>query len=146
MAKLFFIITFFISSNLYSATYLICSGYDEINIKLGNNEIFIKKNDSNEYENYTENITIWNDEIIETKILWEYHTNPRGQCNMSQMFSKCKESNSCLLNCSRLPTSQKLTGGESILIDRVSGTLKYSNSQKDLLRYYKCQIQKKTLF
>lgn len=68
MRLLIFIIILFFSSNVFSATYLLCKSDNyNLQVKLGNKKIYIRSNDTEEFINYSNDIVKWSDEIIITE-------------------------------------------------------------------------------
>ena len=73
MLRIIFIITFFLSSNVFAATYLLCEGGSKpIQVKLGNKKLYIKYEGDEEFVNYTKYLVSWTDEMIITEKNIEY--------------------------------------------------------------------------
>ena len=134
---LFTTILFFLSSNVFAATYLVCSkNYDKsVSIKLGNKKIHILK-ETNDYVDYTDTVIKWNDEIIKLEI-------PKTRDSIRPVLDtdgKIKKDNKgqTIWNFSSYETTQ------IILIDRVAGILNWDAGFDN--DKYDCEVKKKTLF
>ena len=134
---LFTTILFFLSSNVFAATYLVCSkNYGKyVSIKLGNKKIHILK-ETNEYIDYTDTIIKWNDEIIKLEIPKTRNSN-RPVIDEDGKIKKDKKGQT-IWNFSSYETTQ------IIFIDRVSGILNWDAGFDD--DKYACEVKKKTLF
>ena len=134
---LLFIIIFFLSSNVFAATYLVCSkNYDKtVSIKLGNKKIHILK-ETNDYVDYTNTIIKWNNEIIKLEIPKTRFSN-RPAIDEDGKIKKDKKGQT-IWNFSSFETTQ------IIFIDRVAGILNWDAGFDD--DKYACEVKKKTLF
>jgi hypothetical protein len=126
--RIIFITILFLSSNVFAATYLVCTSYDNIiSIKLGNKKILVKL-DTDDYVDYTDLIIEWNDEIIKLK------KKPFGNFVLKSINSDPVEP------VEPVEPVKKLVPVVSIHIDRVTGILKWKGDR------YRCEVRKKTLF
>ena len=63
-----FILIFFVNSNVFAATYLLCEGGSKpIQVKLGNKKLYIKYEGDEEFVNYTKYLVSWTNEMIITE-------------------------------------------------------------------------------
>ena len=158
MARFFFIITLLVSFNVHAAKYILCSrSNDDISFKIDSNNIYVLKSD--EYENITENVKIWNEEIIKISFKISYSDKvsvpPTQQqriesreCSKKADKIKNKDIREIeIVNCyAKLLNYEEVTktANQIFLIDRVKGELK--NTYRNKSRTYKCELRKKTLF
>ena len=168
MIRIIFIVILFLSSNVFAATYLLCEGGSlPLQVKLGNEKLYIKYEGDEEFKNYTKYLVSWTDEIIITerkikqdKTLFNSHcvnkksrqwelkeqkkrNNPWYNIKPDSLLEKaiiklCEENYEDIKNNLEI---QKIT------IDRLIGTLDIENPYPYLeSTTYNCEVRKKTLF
>ena len=137
MIRIIFIAILFLSSNVFAATYLVCSkNYGQaVSIKLGNKKIHILK-ETNDYVDYTNKIIKWNNEIIKLEMPKRRSSN-RPVLDENGKIKKDKKGQT-VWNFSSYETTQ------IIFIDRVTGILNWDAGFDD--DKYICEVRKKTLF
>tara|TARA_B100000963_G_C22500206_1_gene613390 strand:+ start:391 stop:846 length:456 start_codon:yes stop_codon:yes gene_type:complete len=150
------IITF--SSNLFSATYLVCDNYkNEINLKISFKNIFVKTSNEDEYVSYKKSIEVWNKEIIKfskEKSHWyptmkyksDYTVLERKaceQCREEYPDQSNPQTGYIDMECTdvcELFDYKKTMRKINIIIDRVTGRMNWGGDE------YQCEVKKKTLF
>ena len=154
---IFFIIIIF-SSNLLSATYLICDNYkNKISLKISYKNIFVKSSTDDEYVSYKKAIQVWNKEIIQftkneryfykTSKNWDdYTVSEQAACNQcekdnpNQSNAKTGYIDATCLDVCMLSEYIESSREIKITIDRVTGLMNWDNDK------YQCEVKKKTLF
>ena len=144
MIRIIFITILFLSSNVYAATYLVCAGNDLISAKLGNKTISIKY-ETDDYIDYTKQITKWNDEIIkfEVKEVEQRSSVRKLTVKEEKKCNKCRQNKgfySCIDECIKFGADKYIDITRMVFIDRVTGILNWDGI------LYQCEIKKKTLF
>ena len=161
---LLFIIIFFLSSNVFAATYLLCEGESlPLQVKLGNKKLYIKYEGEEEFKNYTKYLVSWTDEIIITerkikqdKTLFNSHCiDKKFRESVSEAKYLFTEFNPdsltgkaiiilCEENYEDIKNNLEI---QKIKIDRLIGTLDIENPYPYLeSTTYNCEVRKKTLF
>lgn len=158
MKIIIFLITLCFSSNLLSATYLICDNYEnEINFKISFKNIFVKSSNDDEYVSYKQSIQVWNKEIIQftknekyfysTSKNWDdYTVSEQAACNQcekdnpNQSNAKTGYIDATCLDVCMLSEYIESSREIKITIDRVTGLMNWDGEE------YQCEVKKKTLF
>ena len=145
MIRIIFITILFLSSNVFAATYLVCTGNDLISAKLGNKTISIKYK-TDDYVDYTKQITKWNNEIIKFEVKGVVQRSSFRKLTVEEEKEcyKCKQKTpgfaTCIDECLKSGEDKYTDITRIVFIDRVTGILNWNGS------LYQCEVKKKTLF
>lgn len=144
MIRIIFITILFLSSNVYAATYLVCAGNDLISAKLGNKTISIKY-ETDDYIDYTKQITKWNDEIIKFEVKEVEQRSSFRELTLEEdkECRKCRQGKgiySCANKCFKYGEDKYRDITRMVFIDRVTGILDWDGNK------YQCEVKKKNLF